>query len=118
VTDSALPRHLGRKSTAGIAVVAAAVLAGAAVAERSQVAVSLAVLGRLRWSWLPAAIILESLSMAAFAGMFRRLLTAGRVRHGRASMLATVYAANAVSVTVPLAGPELATAILFRRRAG
>ena len=53
--------------------------------------------------------------MAAFAGMFRRLLTAGRVRHGRASMLATVYAANAVSVTVPLAGPELATAILFRR---
>jgi pimeloyl-ACP methyl ester carboxylesterase len=115
VTDSALPRHLGRKSTAGIAVVAAAVLAGAAVAERSQVAVSLTVLGHLRWSWLPAAIVLEALSFAAFAGMFRRLLTAGRVRHGRASMLATVYAANAVSVTVPLAGPELATAILFRR---
>jgi uncharacterized protein (TIRG00374 family) len=115
VTDSDLPRHLGRKSTAGIAVVAAAVLAGAAVAERSQVAVSLTVLGHLHWSWLPAAIVLEALSFAAFAAMFRRLLTAGRVRHGRASMLATVYAANAVSVTVPLAGPELATAILFRR---
>jgi pimeloyl-ACP methyl ester carboxylesterase len=53
--------------------------------------------------------------MAAFARMFRRLLTAGRLRHGRTSMLATVYAANAVSVTVPLAGPELGTAILFRR---
>ena len=115
MTDSDLPRHLGRKSTAGIAVVAAAVLAGTAVAERSQVAVSLTVLGHLHWSWLPAAIVLEALSFAAFAAMFRRLLTAGRVRHGRASMLATVYAANAVSVTVPLAGPELATAILFRR---
>jgi pimeloyl-ACP methyl ester carboxylesterase len=115
VTDSPLPRHLGRKRTAGIAVAAAAVLAGAAVAERSQVSVSFTVLGHLRWSWLPAAIALEALSFAAFAGMFRRLLTAGRVRHGRASMLATVYAANAVSVTIPLAGPELATAILFRR---
>jgi uncharacterized protein (TIRG00374 family) len=115
VTDSALSRRPGRKSTAGIAVVAAAVLAGVAVTERSQVAMSLRVLGHLRWSWLPVAIVLESLSMAAFAGMFRRLLTAGRVSHGRASMLATVYAANAVSVTVPLAGPELATAILFRR---
>src|SRR3984885_15565869 len=69
----------------------------------------------MRWSWLPAAIVLEALSMGAFALMFRRLLTAGRVRHGRGSVLATVYAANAVSVTVPLAGPELATAILFRR---
>ena len=115
MTDSALPRHRGRKSTAGIAVVAVAALAGAAVTERSRIAGSLAVLGHLRWSWFPAALALESLSMAAFAGMFRRLLTAGRVRHGRGSMLVTVYAANAVSVTVPLAGPELGTAILFRR---
>jgi uncharacterized protein (TIRG00374 family) len=115
VTDSALPRHRGRNTTTGVAVVAVAILAGAAVTEWSRVAVSLTVLGHLRWSWLPAGIVLEAMSMAAFALMFRRLLTAGHVRHGRASMLATVYAANAVSVTVPLAGPELATAILFRR---
>jgi uncharacterized protein (TIRG00374 family) len=115
VTDSALPRRRGGKTTAGVAVVAAAILAATAVTERSRVAGSVAVLGHLRWSWLPAAVVLEALSMAAFAAMFRRLLTAGRVRHGRGSMLATVYAANAVSVTVPLAGPELATAILFRR---
>ncbi|HEY1821161.1 MAG TPA: alpha/beta fold hydrolase [Trebonia sp.] len=114
MTDSVLPRR-GRKSTAGIAVVAVAVLAGAALTERSRIAVSLAVLGHMRWSWLPAAIVLEALSMAAFAWMFRRLLTAGSVRQGRGSVLATVYAANAVSVTVPLAGPELGTAILFRR---
>lgn len=115
MTDSALPRPRARKSTAGLAVAAVAVLAGTAVTERSRVAASFTVLGHLRWSWLPAAIALESLSMAAFAWMFRRLLTAGRLRHGRTSMLATVYAANAVSVTVPLAGPELGTAVLFRR---
>ncbi|HXT88646.1 MAG TPA: alpha/beta fold hydrolase, partial [Trebonia sp.] len=115
MTDSGLPRPRVRKSTAGIAVVAVAILAGTALTERSRVAESFAVLGHLRWSWLPAALALEWLSMAAFAWMFRRLLTAGRLRHDRKSMLATVYAANAVSVTVPIAGPELGTAILFRR---
>jgi pimeloyl-ACP methyl ester carboxylesterase/uncharacterized membrane protein YbhN (UPF0104 family) len=115
VTDVALPAPGARKSTVGIAVAAAAVLAGTAVTERSRVSASLTVLGHLRWPWLPAALALEALSMGAFAWMFRRLLTAGRVRHGHAAMLATVYAANAVSVTVPVAGPELGTAILFRR---
>jgi 3-oxoadipate enol-lactonase len=115
VTESVLPSRRGKKTTAGIAVIAVAVLAAAAVTGRSQIALSLTVLRHLRWSWLAAAIVLESVSMAAFARMFRRLLTAGRLRHGRGSMLATVYAANAVSVTVPLAGPELATAVLFRR---
>lgn len=115
MTDSALSRPRARKSTVGLALVALAVLAGTAATERSRVAASLTVLGHLRWSWLPATVALETLSMAAFAWMFRLLLTAGHLRHGRASMLATVYAANAVSVTVPLAGPELGTAILFRR---
>ena len=114
MSDSASPSRRG-KTTVGFAVVAAAAIAVAAVAERSQLGESFKVLSHMRWSWLPAAIVLESLSMVAFAGMFRLLLTAGRVRHGRMSMLATVFAANAVSVTVPIAGPELATAVLFRR---
>jgi uncharacterized protein (TIRG00374 family) len=115
VTDSDRSRPPNRRVTAGIAVAALAMLAGAAVAERSRVAVSLKVLGHLHWSWMLVAVVLEFVSMGAFARMFRRLFTAGRVRQGRRSMLATVYEANAVSVTVPLAGPELATAVLFRR---
>jgi hypothetical protein len=53
--------------------------------------------------------------MAAFAVMLRRLLAAGGASVGVRSMLATAYAANAVSVSVPLAGPTLATAFTFRR---
>jgi pimeloyl-ACP methyl ester carboxylesterase len=53
--------------------------------------------------------------MAAFAIMLRRLLAAGGARVGIRPMLATTYAANAVSVSVPLAGPALATAFTFRR---
>jgi uncharacterized protein (TIRG00374 family) len=90
-------------------------MAGAAAAERSRLAGSLTVLARLHWTWLPVGILLEATSMAAFAAMFRRLLTRGRVRPARTSMLTTIYAANAMSVSVPLAGPGLAAAYLFRR---
>jgi uncharacterized membrane protein YbhN (UPF0104 family) len=109
------PGRPGRAATAGVAIVAVAILAGAAAAERSWLAGSLSELARLHWTWLPVGILLEATSIAAFAGMFRRLLSAGRVRPTRTSMLATIYAANAMSVSVPLAGPGLAAAYLFRR---
>ena len=97
------------------AMVTVAALAAAAVAERAAVAASFAVLGHLSWPWIPAAVLLESASMAAFAVMLRRLLAAGGASVGVRPMLATAYAANAVSVSVPLAGPALATAFTFRR---
>ena len=105
----------GRKRTLFTAAAAVAVVAAAGVAERSAVAGSVAVLGHLHWAWMPAVIMLESSSMVAFARMHRRLLAAGRARFGLVPVLATVYAANAVSVSVPLAGPELAAAFTFRR---
>jgi hypothetical protein len=95
--------------------VALAMLAEAGVTQRSVVASSLALLGHLHWLWIPAVIVLEAASMAAFAIMLRRLLAAGGASIGVRPMLATAYAANAVSVSVPLAGPGLATAYTFRR---
>jgi len=86
-----------------------------AAAENSDVAGSLKTLAHVRWTWLGAGVTLEVTSIAAFATMFRRLLKAGRVRPRRSEVLVTVYAANAMSVCVPLAGPGLAAAYLFRR---
>jgi len=90
-------------------------MAAAVAAERSRLASSLTVFAHLRWNWLPVGILLEAVSMGAFAAMFRRLLNTGHVRPARTSMAATIYAANAMSVSVPLAGPGLAAAYLFRR---
>jgi pimeloyl-ACP methyl ester carboxylesterase/uncharacterized membrane protein YbhN (UPF0104 family) len=56
--------------------------------------------------------------MAAFAFMLRRLLATGGARVGVRPMLATSFAANALSVSIPVAGPELATAFTFRRFTG
>ena len=115
--DAAPPQHPGSKSATRIAaaIVAIAALAAAGVAGRAAVAASFTVLGHLHWLWIPAAVLLESASMAAFAIMQRRLLAAGGASVGIRPMLATAYAANAVSVSVPLAGPALATAFTFRR---
>jgi putative heme transporter len=105
------------KQVAGVAAASAALVAvtAAGVAERTAVAASFTVLAHLHWLWIPAALLLESASMAAFAIMLRRLLAAGGASVGVRPMLATAYAANAVSVSVPLAGPALATAFTFRR---
>src|SRR5579862_3078171 len=108
-------KHAVRIAAVIVAIAALAALAAAAVAGWAAVTASFAVLGHLHWLWIPAAVLLESASMAAFAIMLRRLLTVGGASVGIRPMLATTYAANAVSVSVPLAGPALATAFTFRR---
>jgi uncharacterized membrane protein YbhN (UPF0104 family)/pimeloyl-ACP methyl ester carboxylesterase len=100
---------------AAVALVAVGVLTAAAAAEGSDVAGSLKVLAHLHWAWLAAGIALEVISVAAFATMFRQLLKAGRERPRWSGVLVSVYAANAMSVSVPLVGPGMAAAYLFRR---
>src|SRR5690242_776012 len=111
------PQRRAGKRMARVAAVAFAVaaLAAGGVTQRAGLTTSFAVLSHLRWSCIPAAIVLESASMAAFAVMLRRLLAAGGASVGVRPMLATAYAANAMSVSVPLAGPGLATGFIFRR---
>src|ERR1700693_1492527 len=105
------------KHVAGLAVAGAALAAVTAAgwAERTTVTASFTVLAHLHWLWIPAAVGLESASMAAFAIMLRRLLAAGGASVGVRPMLATAYAANAVAGSGSLAGPAMATAFTFRR---
>jgi putative heme transporter len=114
-SDLARPQRSGKAATVALVIVAVAVMGAAAAAERSRLGGSLDDLAHLRWIWVPLGILLEAASMAAFAAMFRRLLRAGHVRPRRTEMFATIYAANAMSVSVPLAGPGVAAAYLFRR---
>ena len=109
------PGRPGRAATAGVAIIAVAVMAGAAAAERSRLAGSLTVLARLHWTWLPVGILLEAISMAAFAAMFRRLLSAGRVRPTRTSMLSHHLRGERDVGLRPAGRPGVAAAYLFRR---
>ena len=53
--------------------------------------------------------------MTTFALMQGRLLRVGGKRVGTKPMIATILAANSLSVSVPVAGPELGAALAFRR---
>jgi pimeloyl-ACP methyl ester carboxylesterase/uncharacterized membrane protein YbhN (UPF0104 family) len=111
-SSGARRRRIARTAAAAFAVAA---LAAAGVGERASVTASFGVIGRLHWLWIPVAIAVEAASMAALALMLRRLLATGGTSVGVRPMLATSLAANALSVSIPLVGPEVATAFTFRR---
>jgi uncharacterized protein (TIRG00374 family) len=70
-----------------------------------------------RFGWLAAALAAELVSMAAFAHLQRRMVSAGGTRISIHRMVMLVYTSNAVSVSLP-AGPALASGYTFRRLRG
>ena len=98
-----------------LVIIGTAVLITIAVTKREALAMSAVQLRHLRWLWVPIALWLEWVSISAFARMQNRLLRAGDASMGASPMLATVYAANALSTSLPLGGPELGAAFTFRR---
>ncbi len=98
-----------------LAVLAIAVLVSVIVIERSTLAESLHVLGHLNWAWFVLAMASEAVSLVSF-GLSRKLLLQvnGRPASLR-SVLAITYAANALSISVPFAGAELAVVFSYRQ---
>lgn len=82
---------------------------------RGQVSSSVAVLSQARWSWMPLLLLVHAVSMAAPAWNVVRLLGVAGTRVRLGDVLALTYASNAVSVSLPLVGPELATAHTYRQ---
>jgi uncharacterized protein (TIRG00374 family) len=99
----------------GVSVLTVAAFVLLVLGRRSALTRSLGRIGHPQWSWIALGVALEVSSMATFAMMQRRLLRVGGRRVGTGPMMATILAANALSVSVPVAGPELGAAFTFRR---
>ncbi|HJY60447.1 MAG TPA: hypothetical protein VJ418_29050, partial [Streptosporangiaceae bacterium] len=99
-------RHRVRRGM--LAALAVVVLVSVIVVERHTLAESLRVLAHLNWAWFLLAGASEAVSLASF-GLSRKLLLQvnGRPANFR-SVMAITYAANALSISVPFAGAELA----------
>ena len=101
-----------------VALAAAAIASGIAVG-RHTLAESLQRLTGLDWTWFLAAIISECVSLTAFGLSRRRLLRADGNAAGFTTVMAITYASNALSMTIPFAGAQLAVVFSyqeFRRR--
>jgi len=103
-------------------VTAGAILVGAGFAvyaERATLADGLRAFRHADLRWVLAGFVAESLSMAAFALLQRRLLLAAGARPTFGSLMAIAYTSTAISLAVPVVGSGLATAYSHQRyRAG
>ena len=98
-----------------VAVLAVAAVVAGIVLGRHTLAESLQKLTGLDWTWFVAATACECISLAAFGLSRRRLLRADGNDAGFASVMAITYASNALSMTVPFAGAQLAVVFSYRQ---
>jgi uncharacterized protein (TIRG00374 family) len=102
-----------------VAILAVGAMAWLIAANRHTLAESLSSLGNLDFRWFALAIVCEAVSLTAFGLSRRRLLRADGHQAGFASVMAITYAGNALSMSVPFAGAQLAAVFSyqqFRRR--
>jgi putative heme transporter len=100
--------------------IAAALAAAAAIsfgvyAGRHTLAESLNSLASLDWTWFLAALAFEALSLTAFGLSRRRLLRADGQRVRLGSVMAIDVASNALSISVPFAGAQLALVFSYQQ---
>jgi uncharacterized membrane protein YbhN (UPF0104 family) len=107
----------GRRRWPRIALVvtAVAVLATVIIVSRGTLLESLRNLGRLDWAWFLLAMTAEGVSLAAFGLSRRRLLRAEGHEAGLGSVMAITYASNALSMSIPFAGTQLAALFSYRQ---
>jgi putative heme transporter len=94
---------------------AIAVLVTVIVLDRQTLAQSLSAIGGLDWRWFALAIVCEGVSLLAF-GLSRRRLLRADGHHARiGSVMAITYAGNALSMSIPFAGAQLAAVFSYRQ---
>jgi putative heme transporter len=89
-------------------------LAWLVAAEHDELGRALTGMSHAKIGLVVGAIACERISMWSFARMQQRLLRAGGHHLSSLSVISITFAANALSVTVPLAGPGLATAFAYQ----
>ena len=104
---------------AAVVVVGVAVITTVIILDRNPLGQSLSALGGLDATWFALAMVAEVVSLVAFGLSRRRLLRVGGHQARFSSVMAITYAGNALSMSIPFAGAQLAAVFSyqqFRRR--
>jgi putative heme transporter len=108
-------RRRSQWARALVVLLAIAVLTTVVIVDRHTLAKSLSAIGGLNVLWFLAAIACEAVSLLAF-GISRRLLLEADGHHARlGSVMAITYAGNALSMSIPFAGAQLAAVFSYRQ---
>jgi putative heme transporter len=98
-----------------LAALAAGALVAIVVISRRTLTESLTALGHLDWVWFVGAVVCEAISLTAFGLSRRRLLRADGHPATFTSVMAVTYAGNALSMSLPFAGTQLAAVFTYRQ---
>ena len=98
-----------------LAALAVVVLVSVIVVERHTLAESLHVLAHLNWAWFLLALASEAISLSSFGLSRRQLLRVSGRPPSFGTVMTITYAANALSISVPFAGAELALVFSYRQ---
>jgi uncharacterized protein (TIRG00374 family) len=98
-----------------VAILAAGAVTWVIVAGRHTLIQSLASLRHLDVGWFMLAVLCECVSLSAFGLSRRRLLRADGHQADFGSVMAITYAGNALSMSVPFAGAQLAAVFSYRQ---
>lgn len=102
-----------------LVLLAAGVILTVIILDRHALGQSVSALGSLDLRWFVLAILFEIVSLVAFGLSRRRLLRADGDQARFSSVMAITYAGNALSMSIPFAGAQLAVVFSyqqFRRR--
>ena len=113
------PRGRHRWVRTVLVLLAAGVIVTIVILDRHALGQSVSALGSLDLRWFLVAIACEFVSLVAFGLSRRRLLRAGGHQARFGSVMAITYAGNALSMSIPFAGAQLAVVFSyqqFRRR--
>ena len=94
---------------------AVAVLTAIVIISRHTLMESVTAIGHLDWVWFVAAVAFEAVSLTAFGLSRRRLLRADGHPATFGSVMAVTYAGNALSMSLPFAGTQLAAVFTYRQ---
>ncbi len=118
---SATPDAPSRPSRGSVirTVVVGTVMAAAVVAllvwQRHRLSDLPRVVADANWIWITAAIACMAVSVAALARLQRRLLNVDGRHHPFGPILATTYAGNAISVSLPIVGSTASAVFAYKR---
>ncbi len=109
------PRRRSQWARVVVVALAIAVLTTVVIVDRHTLAKSLSAIGGLNLLWFVAAIACEGVSLLAFGFSRRLLLQADGHRARIGSVMAITYAGNALSMSIPFAGAQLAAVFSYRQ---
>lgn len=115
VQDATLRERRVRPVRLALTVLACCVVLVLLYSQRRRLAGLPNILAHANWKWIGLGVVAQVASIGALARLQRRLISVRGGHRSLPSIIATTWAGNAISISLPLVGPATAAVFVFKR---